>query len=580
MSDRKSIISALEEIALLLELKGANPFKVRAYENGARALSNYEGDLAEGFESGELAEIKGVGKSLLAEIEALLKTGESPALEELKKEVPEGLVEMMKVPGLGPKKVQVLHEKLGITNLGELEYACNENRLLELPGFGEKTQQSILAGIDRLHRFSGQYLLSDAWELAEKMRERVASLDKVRRCEIAGSIRRRKEVVKDIDLLAVAEEDDAPGIMETFCGLEEVKSVVGTGPSKTSVLLQEGLQVDLRVVSEEQFPFALVYFTGSKEHNVALRGRAKSKQLKLNEYGLFPSDDSGPSVSCASEAEIFQALDLVEIPPELREDRGEVVAAEKDRLPELLEEGQLRGALHNHSRYSDGAATIEEMALGALELGWEYIGISDHSQSAFYAHGLSPDDVRRQHEEIDELNERLDGIYIFKGIESDILVDGSLDYDEDLLSSFDFVVASVHSRFGLDSKEQTKRCVRAVQNPFTTILGHPTGRLLLARDGFEVDIDIVLEAAAENQCAVELNANPRRLDLDWRLLRRAAAKGIQISIAPDAHRVEGMADLRFGVAMARKGWLGRDEVLNARKLKEMRAYLAARRGEL
>ncbi len=580
MSDRKSIISALEEIALLLELKGANPFKVRAYENGARAISDYEGDLAEGLKSGELAEIKGVGKSLLAEIEALLKTGESPALQELKKEVPEGLLEMMKVKGLGPKKVQVLHEKLGITNLGELEYACNENRLLELPGFGEKTQKSILEGIDRLHRFSGHYLLSDAWELAEKMRERVASLDNVKRCEIAGSIRRRKEIVKDIDLLAVAEEDDAPGIMEAFCGLEEVKSVVGTGPTKTSVLLQEGLQVDLRVVREEQFPFALVYFTGSKQHNVALRGRAKLKQLKLNEYGLFPADDSGPSVPCASEAEVFQALDLAEIPPELREDRGEVAAAEKGRLPELLEESQLRGALHNHSRYSDGAATIEEMALGARELGWEYIGISDHSQSAFYAHGLSPDDLRRQHDEIDELNERLEDIHIFKGIESDILVDGSLDYDEDLLSRFDFVVASVHSRFGLDSKEQTKRCVHAVQNPFTTILGHPTGRLLLARDGFEVDMDIVLEAAAESHCAVELNANPRRLDLDWRLLRRAAVKGIQISIAPDAHRVEGMADLRFGVAMARKGWLGPGEVLNTRKLKDMRAYLAARRAEL
>ncbi len=580
MTDRKSIISALEEIALLLELQGANPFKVRAYENGARALSNYEGDLAEGFKSGELAEIKGLGKSLLAEIKALLDTGESPALQELKEEVPEGLLEMIKVQGLGPKKVQVLHEKLGITNLGELEYACNENRLLELPGFGEKTQQSILKGIDRLHRFRGHYLLSDAWELAEKMRERVAGLEKVGRCEIAGSIRRRKEIVKDIDLLAVAKEDDAPGIMEAFCALEEVERVVGTGPSKTSVLLHEGLQVDLRVVSEEQFPFALVYFTGSKEHNVALRGRAKLKQLKLNEYGLFPADDSGPSVSCANEAEIFQALDLVEIPPELREDRGEVAAAEKDRLPELLEEGQLRGALHNHSRYSDGAATIEEMALGARDLGWEYIGISDHSQSAFYAHGLSPDDVRRQHDEIDELNARLDDITIFKGIESDILVDGSLDYDEELLARFDFVVASVHSRFGLDSKEQTKRCVHAVQNPFTTILGHPTGRLLLARDGFEVDIDILLEAAAESHCAVELNANPRRLDLDWRLLRRAAAKGIQISIAPDAHRVEGMADLRFGVAMARKGWLGRDEVLNTRKLKDMRAYLNARRGSL
>jgi DNA polymerase (family 10) len=586
MVDRKHILSTLEEIALLLELSGANPFKVRAYRNGARVLSSYEGDLNEGLKSGELAKLKGVGKGLLSEIEALLDTGDSPTLKELEQQVPAGLLEMIRVPGLGAKKVQVLYEKLGIANLGELEYACNENRLLELPGFGAKTQERILEGIDRLHRFRGKYLLSDAWELAERMRERVAGLNGVERCEIAGSIRRRKEIVKDIDLLVIAAEDDAPGIMDGFCALEEVERVVGSGPSKSSVLLKQGLQVDLRVVRERQFPFALAYFTGSKEHNVAMRGRAKQKGLKLNEYGLFRMEEELDSkaaktaVRCASEAEIFAALDLAEIPPELREDRGEVQAAEAGRLPRLVKAEHLRGALHNHSRYSDGAATIEEMALGARALGWEYIGISDHSQSAFYAHGLSPDEVLRQHEEIDELNERLDRIYIFKGIESDILVDGSLDYDEDLLARFDFVVASVHSRFGLDQLEQTRRCVHAVRNPFTTVLGHPTGRLLLARDPFEVDIEIVLEAAAESQCAVELNANPRRLDLDWRLLRRAEAKGIQISIGPDAHRVEGLSDLRYGVAMARKGWLSQRAVLNTRGLAEMRSYLNARRGEL
>ncbi len=514
MTDKKTVISTLEEVALLLELAGANPFKVRAYQNGARALSSYEGDLQAGLESGELAKIKGVGKGLLAEIGALLENGRSPAHQVLSAEVPAGLLEMVKIPGLGPKKAQLLHEKLGITSVGELEYACLENRLVELSGFGPKSQAKILKGIDVVHRFAGRHLLSDAWELGEGLRERVSALPGVERCELAGSIRRRKETIKDIDLLVTVKDtatDTAP-VMDAFVGFPEVDEVTGHGSTKSSVRMDNGMQVDLRVVETGQYPFALAYFTGSKEHNTVMRGRAKARGLRLNEYGLFPVGtdgevaDSSVSVSCAEEADIFAELGLREIPPELREDRGEFTAAEMGDnadsihggLPRLVEESDLRGILHNHSRYSDGAKSIEEMALAASALGYEYLGLSDHSQSAFYANGLKPEDIVRQHAEIDELNERLEGITILKGIESDILEDGSLDYDAEVLASFDFIVASVHSRFGLSGAEQTERCITAVMNPFATILGHPTGRLLLARDPFDVDMDAVMEAAAES----------------------------------------------------------------------------------
>ena len=576
MVDRKKIISSLEEIALLLELAGANPFKVRAYQNGARVLSTYEGDLAEGLASGELARLKGVGKGLLSEITALVSEGKSPTREELLAQVPPGLLEIVKIPGLGPKKVHLLHEELGITTLGELEYACNENRLMQLPGFGARSQEKILKGIDVWRRFSGRHLLSDAWELAETLRKRLAGVSGVDRCELAGSIRRRKETVKDIDLLVAAVDSGA--VMDAFVGMEEVEEVIGRGPTKSSVRLESGIQVDLRVVRDEEFPFALTHFTGSQEHNTVMRRRAKERGLKLNEYGLFvESSQDTEKISCANERKIYQALGLAEIPPELREDRGEFELAEKDEIPRLIVESDLKGVLHNHSTYSDGAASVEEMALAARKHRWEYFGLSDHSKSASYANGLSPDDILRQHDEIDELNQRISGLTILKGIESDILADGSLDYDDDILARFDFVVASVHSRFGLSEAEQTKRCIRAVQNPFTTILGHPTGRLLLAREGFALNIDAVLEAAADSGCVVELNSNPHRLDLDWRYLRKASSMGILISIGPDAHRVETLDDVRYGVAVGRKGWLKAEDVLNTLGLAKLQDYLKSRR---
>ncbi|HKK73131.1 MAG TPA: DNA polymerase/3'-5' exonuclease PolX [Candidatus Krumholzibacteria bacterium] len=574
-ADKKTVIKTLERIAVLLELSGANPFKSRAFQNGARALQSYEGDLTAGLESGELKKIKGVGKGILTEVESLLADGTSPALVELEDAVPAGLLEIVRVPGLGPKRVRVLHEKLGIETLGELEYACNENRLVQLDGFGAKTQQKILAGIETVRRFGGRHLLSDAWAAADRLMDFVRGIDGVEHFELAGSIRRRRETIKDVDILVSAAD---PGrVHEAFTGMDAVAEVIGSGDTKTSVRLDTGIQVDLRTVTPRQFPFALHYFTGSKEHNTRMRQRAKDRGLKLNEYGLFPTG-SDASLELDSEDAIFEALDLHPIPPELREDMGEFDAAEQGDLPPLVEEADIRGVLHNHTTWSDGAHSVREMAEAARAMGYQYLGLSDHSQSAFYAHGLKPDAILRQHEEIDEVNASFDDFVVLKGIESDILPDGSLDYDDDVLERMDFVVASVHGHFGLKPEDQTKRCIRAVQNPFTSILGHPTGRLLLARDGFEMDLEAVIEAAVEVDCALELNANPHRLDLDWRELRHAAKLGARISIGPDAHRTEGLQDVRYGVAVARKGWLRAENVLNALPLDELRAWLRARRG--
>ena len=566
-ADRKTVLSTLEQIALLLELAGANPFKSRAFRNGARILQSYEGDLAEGLASGELAALKGVGKGLLTEIRALIETGQSPACEELRAAVPEGLMEILKVPGLGPRRVRELSEKLGIESLAELEYACNENRLVELDGFGAKTQEKILKGIDYVQRFSGRYLLSDAWRRSDRLVESLRAVAGVEQVELAGSVRRRKETVRDIDVLVAASSPER--VHEALLGLDGVDEVIGSGDTKTSVRMDNGMQIDLRTVTPSQFPFALHYFTGSKEHNTRLRQRAKDRGLKLNEYGLFPDGESS-SLECVDEAAVFAALGLAFVEPELREDLGEIELASSGELPPLVQLSDLRGALHNHSTWSDGAHSIRDMALAARALDLEYFGLSDHSQTAVYASGLTPDDIRRQHEEIDELNSEPDGITVLKGIESDILADGSLDYPDEVLASLDFVVASVHSQFNLDPVKQTERCIRAVQNPFCNVLGHPTGRILLGREGFEMDLRAVIAAAAEAGTAIELNANPHRLDLDWREIRYATGLGCSISIAADAHRTSGLEDLRYGVAVARKGWATKGQVLNCLGVEELR----------
>jgi DNA polymerase (family 10) len=562
--DKREVADLLREISVLLELKGESFFKSRAYENAARAIETLPESLDEAIANGSLGNTKGIGKSILEKIETVAANGTLEYHEELKKKIPQGLIEMLKIQGLGPKKVKALHEALGITTVGELEYACNENRLMDLPGFGKKTQENVLKGIAYLRSTGERFLFDVARASADGLIEKLEKLDKLKRVSLAGSLRRFQDTVKDIDIVASA--DDAVPVMDFFASLPEIEDVTGKGETKTSVRLKTGVSSDLRVVADEEFPFALHHFTGSKLHNTAMRSRAKHMKLKMNEYGIFRGDKR---LDCKNETEVFKTLGLDYIPPELREDLGEIEAAETHKIPDLIETEDLEGVLHVHSDWSDAAATIPQMVEAAREMGFSYIGICDHSQTASYAHGLEPERVIEQWRTIDELNESLRDFRILKGIESDILFDGSLDYDDEILAGFDFVVGSVHSRFKMPEEEMTRRIVRAMENPFFSILGHPTGRLLLAREGYNVDIDTILAKAAELGVAIELNASPHRFDLDWRHLKKAKDLGIKICINPDAHHVEDLGDIYLGVGIARKGWLERDDVINCRTAQEV-----------
>ena len=510
--DRAKVAEVLNEIALLLRLKGESPFRIRAYENGARAIELLEEDLYTLVQENRLGQIKGIGKTLAQGIEELVTTGSLAYHEELKGEFPEALFDLFRVPGLGPKRVQTLYEKLGITSLGELEYACRENRLLILPGFGEKTQQNILRGIDHLKHYQSRFLYSEAQPIAEAIVREMLEQPGVIEAHAAGSLRRCKEIVGDIDILASSLWPVS--LMDWFTSMDYVDTITGKGDTKSSVKLKNGINADLRVVSPEQYPYALHHFTGSKEHNTAMRHIARSRGIKMNEYGLLRGEEETP-ISCRNEEEIFKFFGMDYIPPELREGGGEIQAAMEGNLPKLIEMEDIKGILHVHTTYSDGRASLREMVDEALRLGYHYIGISDHSQSAYYANGLTPEDIKRQHEEIDELNQLYNGrIRILKGIESDIQPDGSLDYPDEILASFDFVIASVHSGFSMDKETMTRRLLKAMDNPHTTILGHPTGRLLLSREGYPLDMEAVLEGAAKRGVAIDINAKPYRLDLD------------------------------------------------------------------
>lgn len=555
--DKKTVIDILDEIGLLLELKGENPFKIRAYYNAARALETLDEDIEVLVKNNKLKEVKGIGEAINKKITELITTGRLEYYENLKASIPGGLVEMLKIPGLGPKKIKTLYDKLDIKTIGELEYACLENRLVELSGFGEKTQKKILEGIKFVKRFSNQHLFSEAYSEANSLKQYLLKTGLVIRCEIAGSIRRKKEIVKDIDILATT--NDPQKLMEIFVEYDKTRDVIAKGDTKTSITLESGINTDLRVVKDEEYPYALHHFTGSKEHNTAMRHRAKRMGIKMNEYGLFKGDTL---IKCQDEEEIFRKLNLSYIPPEIRENMGEIEAAEKGEIPVLVEEKDIKGVFHVHTNYSDGVNTLNEMVNGARELGYKYIGITDHSKSARYANGLKEEDILKQFDEIDRLNEKYTDIKILKGIESDILKDGSLDYEEDFLKQFDFVIASVHSNFKMSKEEMTERIIKAVKNKYTTILGHLTGRLLLSRDGYDLDIYKVIDACAEYDKIIEINSNPHRLDIDWRYIKYAKEKGVELAICPDAHRVEGLQDVKYGVGIARKGWLEAKDLIN------------------
>lgn len=561
---KKDIAAVLEEIGTLLELKGEHPFKARAYYNAARQIESLEQDIHLLISEDRLSSIKGIGSALDKKIRSLALTGSLDYYDELRSSVPPGHLEMLRIQGLGPKKIRKLHENLKIETIGELEYACRENRLLDLPGFGRKSQENIMTGIESLKRFAEKRLFFEAAEIAGALLQAVRGSGLAVRSGIAGSLRRCNEVVKDIDIVASSQKPAE--LADLFTGLPQVERVTSRGETKASVSLSSGINADLRIVTEQEFPFALHHFTGSKEHNVAMRSRAIQMKLKMNEYGLF--SDKG-LVPCSSEEEIFAALGLAYIPPELRENCGEIEAAADGTLPVLVEMKDIRGVFHVHTNASDGTSSLKELVSYAKGMGLQYLGIADHSRSAYYAGGLSIDQVRRQHAEIDELNRKDGSFRIFKGIESEILPDGSLDYDDSVLGKFDFVIAAVHSHFSMSEKEMTARVLKALENKHTTILAHPTGRLLLARNPYRIDMEKVIDRAAATNTAIELNSSPHRLDLDWRLCRPAKKKGVKISINPDAHHDEGLSDISFGINIARKGWLERSDCLNCMDAQEV-----------
>lgn len=569
---KKEIISALEEIGELLEIQGENPFKCRAYHNAARTLEGQAEDPVEWVKSGRLTELPGIGEGLAEKITEMVKRGKSSYLEELRRSIPPGVLEMLKIPGLGPKKAKLLYDKLDLHSVGELEYACKENRLLELAGFGAKTQTNILKGIELLKKNSGRFLFDVAYVEARALQAQLAKEKNVQRCEVAGSLRRCKETIGDIDLL-VSLKGDSKSLMKKFVGNPQVEDILAQGETKSSVRLKNGIQVDLRVVDEKEFPFALLYFTGNKEHNTILRGIAKDKGLKLNEYGLFKGEKSLP---CKSEEEIYKALGLHYIPPEAREGMEEIEYAKKHAFPRLVEAKDIQGVFHAHSTWSDGNASVLHMAQEAERLGFKYLGLSDHSQTAAYAGGLKIADLGKQAKEIAEVNKKLKKLTVLQGTESDILGDGALDYPAKTLNNLGFVIASVHSRFKMDKKEMTQRLLKAISNPHTKFLGHISGRLLLGRDPYQLDYDAIFEAAAKHKVAIEINANPHRFDLDWRYLRKAKQAGVKFSINPDAHSVEGLADTFYGVGISRKGWLTKEDIINTKSLEEIKEYLKMR----
>lgn len=560
----KSIIEILKEIGTLLEIKGENPFKTNAYFNAAKTLSVTE-NLDDIIKTKRLKQIKGIGEALSQKIEEYSETGRIAYYEELKKEIPPSLIELTAIPNLGPKKIKILYDELGITNAGELEYACKENRLVTLSGFGEKTQKKILKGIEFIKMHKGEFLYGDIFGISEVIRDRFKTIVKPEFVEICGSIRRKREVVKNVDILVCGE--DRERLSSFFVSMPEIEEVTLKGDTKISCRLITGIEADLRMVSEAEFSFALLYFTGSKEHNIRLRDISKKKGWNLNEYGLFDGDNP---IYLHSEEEIYRALNLSYIPPELREDMGEIEAAEEGMLPDLVMLDDIKGVFHIHTEFSDGMDSVEKMAYAAREMGFSYIGVSDHSKSAYYAGGLKVDDIYRQWEIIDELNESNKNFHIFKGIESDILPDGSLDYDEKILEGFDFVIASIHSNFNLKKDDQMKRILKAIENPYTNMLGHPTGRLLLSRDGYDVDMRTIIDAAAEYNVIIELNASPYRLDIDWRHLRYAKEKGVLISINPDAHSAGGLIEVLYGIGIARKGWQEKKDILNTRTILDIK----------
>jgi DNA polymerase (family 10) len=570
---REQLAEVLDEIALLLELKGENPFKVRAYRQGAETVRNHDSDIVELAEKNQLNGIKGIGEALRDKLHELAVNGRLMFHENLRAEFPQGLFELFDLQGLGPKKVKTLHEILGIGSVTDLKTACLAGKIAGLAGFGAKTQAKILEAIALHEKFADAFLLGSVSPLVGRILDTLRTHPEISRVAVAGSFRRAKETVHDLDFLVATKEPAL--VCEDFTTLPEVASVIACGGTKASVRLNNGIQCDLRAVSNAQFPFALQYFTGSKEHNVALRSLALKQGLSLNEYEFTATvaSDRNPLPKIHEERDIYQALGLDFIEPELRENRGEIEAAADHSLPRLIELAQLRGTFHNHTTASDGIHSLEQMADEAIELGLQYLGIADHSKSSFVANGLDEERLNLQIDVISALNAGFTGFRLFAGSEVDILKDGSLDFDNAMLSLLDYCVASVHNIFNLPEEEMTRRICRAMENEHVTMLGHLSGRLLLKRDGYAVNHAMIIDCAAETRTVIELNCTPRRLDMDWRWWKRARDKGVLCSINPDAHSTTGLHHLGIGIRLARKGWLRKQDILNTRTAAEMETFL-------
>lgn len=581
----QTIAEQLEQVATLLRLAGENEFKAIAFDKAARTIESLASPLRS-MQGEALTNIPGIGKSIANEIETLLRTGEMPALASLQQTIPPGLIEWLEVSGLGPKNSAKIHKALRITELSELKQACLDGRVAQLPGLGTKSAEKILKSIEWMEQFSLRCRLDEADAIARSITLAMRDWPHLRQLTVAGSLRRGMETIGDIDVLAEADPADAPRIFDAFTSLPAVKEVLGKGDTKCSVRVEHGRQVDLRLVDATAYPAALLYFTGSKEHNVFLRGRARDRGMALNEYGLFHLDDQGETdfnrpIPAGSEAAIYHQLGLQFIPPELREDTGELQRFETYTAADLLEVQQIRGVLHAHSTWSDGSTSIQAMAEACRARGYAYLGITDHSQTAFYAGGLSSERVFQQWKEIDQINDAYakQGIpfVVLKGIESDILPDGSLDYTEEVLAGFDFVIASIHASMEQSEEKMTARMLKAIENKYTHIVGHPTTRLLLKREGSQVDMNKLIEAAAASHTAIEINANPWRLDLDWRWGRKARAVQLMSAICPDAHSIEGIDDLAYGVVTARKAGFTAQHILNTLEVPDLLAWCRAKK---
>ncbi len=575
---KDDIADIFERIALLLELKGENPFKIRAYTNAARALETLNEDLAIVVTEKRLESLDGIGKAIAEKITTLVETGKLDYYNTLRDEFPPEIFVLFELQGLGAKKIKALYDQLGVSSLTSLERALASGQVATLPGFGEKTAANIRKALEHHKKNSDQFRIGDIHSLAESLLDDLRSHPRVTYAQIAGSYRRKKEIVRDLDFIVSTRKPAE--VSADFVNHPLVDSILAHGETKSSVILKNGIQCDLRVVTSAEYPFALNYFTGSKEHNVRMRSRALERGWSLNEYRFSDApgrDQPLPPPEVHSESDIYAALDLAYVEPELREDRGEFAAASTHDLPALIEWQNLRGTFHNHTTASDGRASLEDMATAAHDLGLEYFGIADHSKSSVQANGLDEDRLLAQVASIRELNATYDDFRLFAGTECDIKKDGSLDFPDEILAQLDYVVASVHASFTLSEREMTDRIIRAISNPHVTMLGHLTGRLLLTRDPYKVNIPAIIDAAADTGTWIELNANPRRLDMDWRWWPLAKEKGVRCVINPDAHSTTGIQDLVFGINAARKGWLTRQDVINTLPLTKITDALTKKR---